>query len=305
MSLILSGTDGLSDVDGTAATPAIRGTDTNTGIFFPAADTIAFSEGGTESMRIDSAGNVGIGTASPSGKLELSGTSTIRWELTDANYINAYATNPVKNAYKGIATDASNHVWKISNSETMRIDTSGNLLVGTTSSIGSGISVQTSANTIQLALRYSGNASGKHYTLGSWSNNGSSFVIQSNAGAGVALVSESATSWSAYSDVRLKNVTGKIENALTGVMQLEPIKFTWKKDKENTPQVGISAQSILPVLPEAVDEATNFSDLKDDTKYLMVKYTELIPLLAAAIQELNAKVDAQAAEIKALKGIAK
>jgi hypothetical protein len=58
MSLILSGTDGLSDVDGTAATPAIRGTDANTGIFFPAADTIAFSEGGVEAMRIDSAGRV-------------------------------------------------------------------------------------------------------------------------------------------------------------------------------------------------------------------------------------------------------
>jgi hypothetical protein len=61
MTLILDGTNGLSDVDGSAATPAIRGTDANTGIFFPAADTIAFSEGGAEAMRIDSSGNVGIG----------------------------------------------------------------------------------------------------------------------------------------------------------------------------------------------------------------------------------------------------
>jgi hypothetical protein len=61
MSLILSGSDGLSDVDGSAATPAIRGTDANTGIFFPAADTIAFSEGGAEAMRIDSSGNLLVG----------------------------------------------------------------------------------------------------------------------------------------------------------------------------------------------------------------------------------------------------
>jgi len=61
MSLILSGTDGLSDVDGTAATPAIRGTDANTGIFFPAADTIAFAEGGVEAARFDSSGNFGLG----------------------------------------------------------------------------------------------------------------------------------------------------------------------------------------------------------------------------------------------------
>jgi hypothetical protein len=58
MTLILNGTDGLSDVDGSAATPAIRGTDANTGMFFPAADTIAFSEGGVESMRLDSSANL-------------------------------------------------------------------------------------------------------------------------------------------------------------------------------------------------------------------------------------------------------
>jgi hypothetical protein len=74
MTLILSGTEGISDVDGSAATPAIRGTDTNTGIFFPAADTIAFSEGGVEVMRIDNAGNVGIGTTSPGQKLVATGT---------------------------------------------------------------------------------------------------------------------------------------------------------------------------------------------------------------------------------------
>jgi hypothetical protein len=71
MSLILSGTDGLSDVDGSAATPAIRGTDTNTGIFF-GADIIGFSEGGVEAMRINSAGNlqtigtISVGNATPS-----------------------------------------------------------------------------------------------------------------------------------------------------------------------------------------------------------------------------------------------
>jgi hypothetical protein len=52
MSLILDGTNGLSDVDGSAATPAIRGSDTNTGIFFDA-DIIGFSEGGTECARFN------------------------------------------------------------------------------------------------------------------------------------------------------------------------------------------------------------------------------------------------------------
>jgi hypothetical protein len=57
---------------GSVGAPAIFPSgDTDTGIFFPAADTIAFTEGGAEAMRIDSSGNVGIGTSSPSTRLNI------------------------------------------------------------------------------------------------------------------------------------------------------------------------------------------------------------------------------------------
>ena len=82
MSLILDGTNGLSDVDGSASTPAIRGTDTNTGIFFPAADTIAFAEGGAEVARFDSSGNLGLGTSSPSNRLDVSGNAGVTGNLS-------------------------------------------------------------------------------------------------------------------------------------------------------------------------------------------------------------------------------
>jgi hypothetical protein len=62
---------------GTVSAPGITTTgDSNTGIFFPAADTIAFAEGGTEVMRINSAGNVGIGTNNPGTKLEVWGVTS-------------------------------------------------------------------------------------------------------------------------------------------------------------------------------------------------------------------------------------
>jgi hypothetical protein len=57
MALILSGTNGLSDIDGSASTPAIRGTDTNTGIFFPGNDRIGFAEGGVQVGEFDASGN--------------------------------------------------------------------------------------------------------------------------------------------------------------------------------------------------------------------------------------------------------
>ena len=59
---------------GAAALPSITTTgDTNTGAFFPAADTVAIGTGGTERMRVDSSGNVGIGTSSPGSLLTVNG----------------------------------------------------------------------------------------------------------------------------------------------------------------------------------------------------------------------------------------
>jgi len=170
MSLILSGTDGLSDVDGTAATPAIRGTDANTGIFF-GTDIIGFSEGGAECARFDSSGNFGIGTTSPStfGKVavEVAGTTTPTSLTTvGPSSINLYAAtngtstngttgifgwNSTSGIGSGIGFSRENsadwgtqirfytHPTSTTNigdiTERMRLDSSGRLLVGLTSSI--------------------------------------------------------------------------------------------------------------------------------------------------------------------------
>ena len=58
MPITISGSTGIAGVDGSAGTPAVQGTDTNTGLWFPAADTIAWATGGTERARIDSSGNL-------------------------------------------------------------------------------------------------------------------------------------------------------------------------------------------------------------------------------------------------------
>lgn len=58
MAITIDGTNGISGVDGSAGTPSIQGSDTNTGVFYPAADTVGISTGGTERLRVDSTGNL-------------------------------------------------------------------------------------------------------------------------------------------------------------------------------------------------------------------------------------------------------
>ncbi len=127
-------------------------------------------------------------------------------------------------------------------------------------------------------------------------------VVQCGGSGGVTILN-GATSWSTYSDSRLKNVTGTYTNALADVAKLKPVKFTWKSDSDKKPCVGLIAQSIEEVVPEAVDrlKKSDYKETGDETEYLSVRYSELIPLLTASIQELKTIVDAQAAEIAELK----
>ena len=60
MALNINGTTGISGVDGSVSAPAVTGTDSNTGITFPAADTIKFSTGGVERMSITNSGVTGV-----------------------------------------------------------------------------------------------------------------------------------------------------------------------------------------------------------------------------------------------------
>lgn len=140
-----TGTIGLfSSGTGTAATPAIQPTgDTNTGIFFPAADTIAFSEGGAEAMRIDSSGNVGIG-GTPSTLLHIQSTSpSLRIQAASGNSgaLDFYRTASVNSGQ--IASESTNALVFSTNgvgnsglAERLRIDSSGQVGVGTSSPRG-------------------------------------------------------------------------------------------------------------------------------------------------------------------------
>jgi hypothetical protein len=137
-----------------------------------------------------------------------------------------------------------------------------------------------------------GSGAGFAWTKYSPSSSGGPLVV-TMAGSGGVQLTNGATSWSSYSDIRLKDVTGSIVNALAGVMQLEPIRFTWKHDPDKKPNVGIAAHTVQQVVPEAVDAVAQTADnITDKTEYLAVRYQEIIPLLTAALQELKNEFDA-------------
>jgi hypothetical protein len=117
---------------GTAAAPSITTTgDTNTGLFFPAADTIAFTEGGTESFRVNSSGQVGIGTASPAIRLQVSDVdqATARIGINNANGQNYQfvAGNPGASNTGFAIFDATASATRL------YLDSSGNVGIGTSS----------------------------------------------------------------------------------------------------------------------------------------------------------------------------
>jgi hypothetical protein len=114
--------------------------------------------------------------------------------------------------------------------------------------------------------------------------NGATYVMTD--ANGVQLTS-GATAWASVSDSRLKNVTGTYTNALTDIAQIEAVKFTWKSDEQASPQVGVIAQSVQGVVPEAISTV-----IENGQEYLSVRYTELIPLMIASIQQLKAEFDA-------------
>jgi hypothetical protein len=124
---------------GTVSAPSVTFLgDSNTGIYSPAADTIAFTEGGVESLRIDSSGRVGIGTTSPLAPLHINSAGADNIAVRMSNSLNTCVVGPIADGTLNVfSNSALPIVFSTSAIERARIDSSGRLLVGTSTSITS------------------------------------------------------------------------------------------------------------------------------------------------------------------------
>jgi hypothetical protein len=217
--LTVTGSATVEFADGSAASPSITNDgDTNTGIFFPAADTIAFAEGGVEAMRLDSAGNMGLGVTpsawNTGGKaieiknggngLYSTGTNTL-YQLSNSFLNSAGDFKYSSTNFATLYTQYNGtHSWSLAPSGTagntvtftqaMTLDASGRLGIGATSLVAT-LDVQAATGTFRLASSTGTNAAYLYAT-----NTGGDFYIGRDNSTGATFGTNSAYSsvlWSA------------------------------------------------------------------------------------------------------------
>lgn len=299
---------------GTAAAPALcAGGDVNTGIFSAAVDQIGIATNGTERVRIDASGKVGIGTTAPAQAFHVSdGTSSgdVRMVLGDATNNISIIRNGASDGWMRFAgvdgivdvTGAKNLLMRTNGAERMRITSAGNVGIGGTP-VGkfhtfSGLDddtiyVETSNNRPTVRYLRSGTSYATTFVDGNGFTTGSnnSYACRAGASGGVYLAA-TATAWSAISDERFKKNIKPLGYGLNEVMQLNPVRFDYIDDSsEESARIGFIAQEVKPIIPEAIQGSEEIR--------LGLSITELIPALVKAIQELNAKVEALEAQLAA------
>ena len=212
-------------------------------------------------MAVTISGSTGV--AVPLGSVSAPGVSNTTSSTTGIYY-------PTSTTL-GLSTNGTNAVT---------IDASQNVLVGTTTTAGSSAPL--------LSLKKAG---GTAWAVGpATTGSGNNFYVLNSSDVGVYLASGS-TAWTANSDERLKTDLVPIENAASKVCSLRAVTGRFKTDEVGTSRAFLIAQDVQAVLPEAVD-ATNPDKLG-------VQYTDVIPLLVAAIKELSAEVEALKAKVGA------
>ena len=242
-------------------------------------DAAAADQGGTISFTANTTSLNGYAMATISGKYQTAGAGVYGGYLQ-------FAT-----------TDSGGTV-----AERMRIDSSGNVLVGTTSSIlttarltvqtagSAGIISATSSNTNLFCI---------NTAASSWEP--ISFRYNTSTEVGKIECTSTATSYATSSDYRLKDNVTPMTGALATVALLKPCNYKWIADGSNGQ--GFIAHEIQAVVPDCVVGEKDAVDDEGKPKYQGIDTSFLVATLTAAIQEQQALIIQLQADVAALKGV--
>jgi hypothetical protein len=267
----------------------------------PASGVLGFySSAGTERMRIDSSGNVGIGVTPSGDKLDVYGNIKIG-TTANSNILNRSESHWIQ--YNGGATANDTFVrvasinaasigrtisFHTNSAERMRIDSNGNVLIGTTSTLpskGIAMLVDTTSGIVRVATNTT-------------SADALCEFFNPNGKVGQIVTTGTATSYVTSSDYRLKENVVPMEGALDRVDALKPSRFNFITDPETTVD-GFLAHQVAEVIPEAITGEKDAVDEEGNPIYQGIDQSKIVPLLVGAIKELSAKVAALESQLNA------
>jgi hypothetical protein len=285
-----------------------------------AATALTIQSAGTTAMTVDTSQNVGIGTTTPTRKLEVKSTTGTSVQVTGTATTSSYPGFIISSGTQSVftmsqsASDGTGYVsnqaaapivFNTSNTEQMRLDSSGNLLVGTTSTgySGSGSAVVNKQLTVGSSYN---NATATDYvmTLGMNSSvggvavnnsatSGTNTVFrfqQNNSNVGSITTTNTATAYNTSSDYRLKEKVAPMTTGLATVTALKPVTYDWISDK--SAGEGFIAHELAGIIPLAVSGEKDAVNEDGSIKPQGVDYSKIVVHLVAALQELSAKNDA-------------
>ena len=253
-------------------------------------DALVFGGAGTERMRIDSSGNVGIGLASPQTRFHSSGTTNgaqATFGISNSGLKISTFQKTVPDA--GVILDAQESTYgtltlRTRGAERLRIDSSGRLLINSTS----GVSNE------KLFLAYAPAHTGAIInTNSSFSGNSNLIEFKANGTTGGSITftnNGTSTAYVGSSDYRLKENVVDLTNGITRIKQLQPKRFNFIAAADTTVD-GFLAHEAQIVVPEAVTGTHDEVDDKGNPVYQGIDQAKLVPLLTSALQEAIAKIE--------------
>jgi hypothetical protein len=312
----ISVNDGTTDLVaiGTGGFAANGGAATDGGLRTANNIVFATGSGAPERARITSAGNVGIGTSSPTTRLHVDqgadtngitlaysgrGASRVEWELSGVtNEATSFIHNNDTDRQVMLTMGRSTVEFYTGNTERARFDASGNLLVGTTDVnphvVNSGTAIVLSNDGAVKTTN-----TGPSGLFNRHSSDGE--VLRFNregVDVGSIDVTASATAYNTSSDYRLKEDVQPMVGASDRLMALKPVNFAWKVDGSRVD--GFIAHEAQEVVPEAVTGSKDAVDKDGKPEYQGIDQSKIVPLLTAALQEALQKIEALEARVAAL-----